>query len=219
MEKINRLPTDKPYPARVWLAKPAKTVMILGGMAAGLVALVGALIEDVLPIHVTVGAAVACVLLLGVYFIIATVGTHRRERFAEQCMALRKARIAEFEAMGFAATRKFIGSSRIFAVDEKRGEWFYIDYFNDPEKAKLHALSAITGIAEGTNGEWIPPGHRVLLSNGKELSKKDNDGYYSKVGVLLTLSEPDCPVVFINCFKTENDADLITRYLVELVGG
>lgn len=207
----------KPYPARVWLARPFKTALILGGIIAGLVWLCGALIEDLLPARAMLAAAAACIGLFAVYCTIATVETHRRERFAQRHMDMRKQKMAEFERMGFSPTRKFIGSSRIFAVDEAMGKWYLIDYFNSPDKARLHDISAIAEAIPAQNADWLPEGHRVLLSNGKMLSKKDNDEYFSRTGVLLRLTEPDCPAAFINCFKTENDVNLILGYLTPLI--
>lgn len=214
MKQTKRPSSEKPYPARVWLAKPVKTTLIFGGIITGLVWLSGALIDNLLPAVVTFAAAVACVDLFAVYFIIAITSTHKREHFAQQCRDIRKQKIAEFEAAGFTPTRKFIGSSRIFAVDEKMGEWYLIDYFNGPDKARLHDISSITQAMAAKNGDQLPSGYKALLPNGELLSKKDNDLYYSKMGVLLQLNEPDCPTVFINCFKTENDVELILAYLI-----
>lgn len=217
MIKPKRLPSEKPYPSRVWLMRPFKTVLIFGGMFAGLMWLVGGLIDNLLPDMVTLAAAVACVGLFAVYITIATVSTHRQERFAQRHMDMRKRKMAEFEAMGFVASRKFIGSSRIFAVDEKMRKWYLIDYFNSPDKARLHDLSAITQALPAQNADWLPRGHVALLSNGKMLSKKDNDLYFFKTGVLLWLNDPECPTALINCFKTENDVELILAYLAPLL--
>lgn len=207
---------DKPYPDTVWLARPLKTVLIVSGMLSGLLWIIGTFIRGSLPQMAVYAAGGACLGLLGIYCVIATVSTHRRERFAEACAKKRRTKLAEFAGAGFAATRKFIGSSRIFAVDESLRQWFLIDYFNHIEDAALHNLSAIAMAEKALNRDWVPPDHRILLSTGGMLHKRDNDEFYARTGVLLTLDEDGERHVFINCFKTENDADLILHYLASL---
>lgn len=205
-----------PYPRWTWYIRPFKTVLIVTGAAAGILWLIGGLIDGIFPAEVTVAAAVSCVSLFMVYFVMATYSTHRQENFAAKYMKIRKEKIAEFEAMGFVASRKFIGSSRIFAVDETMGKYYLIDYFNKPEAATLHDISRIRSISKAINREYVPRDNVILLSTGHRLNRQDNDSYFSKTGVLLALNEED-ETLFINCFKTENDADLIIQYLSSLL--
>ncbi|MDL2273509.1 hypothetical protein LJC34_03065 [Oscillospiraceae bacterium OttesenSCG-928-G22] len=205
------------YPGRVWLMRPFKNLLICTGIAAGLLFFTGSMIENFLPGSVVWNAGVVCAVAFSAYFIIATVTTRRQEAFAQNHKDRRKAKMREFEAMGFRPTRKFIGSSRIFAVDENQGTWYLIDFFNQPERARLMKLSSIQSAAKGQNGDWVPDGHVIRLFNGKRLNKKDSDNYYAAFGVVLTLDDAQLPTMFINCFKTENDADLILRYLEPLI--
>ena len=207
----------KAYPARVWLVRPVKTVLILSGIITGLIWISGGMIENLLPQGVTITAAIVCLTSFLAYFIMAAYGTRKRERFAARCMAARKERLAELAKTGFVPTRKFIGSSRMFAVDENSKQWILIDYFNEPEKAQVHSLASITDLSIAENRDWIKPGHTFLQSTGLMLSKKDSDTYFEKMGILLTLSEPECPAVFISCYKTENDLEIIPRFLEPLV--
>lgn len=209
MIKLNRPPYEKPYPSRVWLMRPLKTALILTGIVAGFLWVIGSLIDHTFPPAAVKVIAAVCVVSLLIYYMIAVVTTHRQERFARTCLKERKAKIAEFEALGFRPSRKFIGSSRMFAVDEAMGKWYLIDYFNHPGQAKLRNISSIVEVSREWNCQWVPYGHKVLLPTGKMLSKEENEFYFSRVGVLLKLDEQDDPAIFINCFKTENDVDLI----------
>lgn len=188
------------------------------GIAAGLLWLVNGRLENPpLPPVVTTASAAVCIGALGLYCVYATGSTHREERFARACRDARKARLAELEGEGFSPSRRFIGSSRMFLVDEERGTWCLLDYFNHPGRAALHRLSDIVKVTVGENREWVPPHYKVLLPTGRRLNKKDSAAYYAKKGVLLLLDEKDCPYVFINCFKTENDVELIAQYLCSLL--
>lgn len=215
-KNTNRPQIEKPYSDIVWLARPLKTVLIVSGMLSGILWVIGIFIQGSLPQTAIYAAGGACVGLLGTYCIIATISTHRRERFAEACAKKRRAKLADFAGAGFIATRKFIGSSRIFAVDENHRKWFLIDYFNHIEDATLHDLSSIAVAEKALNRDWVPRDNRILLSTGGMLYPRDNNEYFSRTGVLLTLDENGERHVFINCFKTENDADLILDYLASL---
>lgn len=218
IKTITRSPGKKPYPSTVWLEKPVKTALILLGIGAGILWLVNGRLENppFLPIVTTTSAAV-CVGALGAYCVYATLSTHREERFARACRDARKERLEELEGQGFSPTRRFIGSSRMLLVDEGMGTWCLFDYFNSPGQAQLHKLSDIVSVRVGENREWVPPSYKVLLSTGRRLNRKDNEEYYTKKGVLLILNEKDCPYVFINCFKTENDVEIITDYFCSLL--
>jgi len=186
-------------------------------MISGILWLVGSLIDGSFSDTATKTAAMSCITLLLVYFIIATYSTHKQEHNAAKYMKIRKQKIAEFEAAGFVASRKFIGSSRIFSIDENMGKFFLIDYFNHPEDAALHDISEIYSISKGLNSDYVPRDSVILLSTGRRLNRQDNDSYFSRTGVLLTLNEETGRTLFINCFKTENDVDLIIAYLSKLM--
>lgn len=179
--------------------------------------LCGFMIEDVLPDIVTLIAGILCLALLFLYCLFSIGEARKEERLFKQAVADRKARCAEMEAEGFAPTFKSLGSSRMFAVDENAGKWCVIDYFNQPREAKLHELSSIRKIGKATNAEYVAPDRTILMFNGRKLSKKDAAEYYSKEGIVIKLDEPDCPYEFVNCFKTENDADIILNYLRNLL--
>lgn len=214
---IRRRQTDKPYPLFIWLIAPIKMVLILLWMIAALVWLVGSVIEGTLPPPVTRAASITFLTAFAVYLTLTISITRKRERRMMRCRARRHAKIATFEAMGFSATRKFIGSSRMFSVDEDMGKWFLIDYFNDPDSAELRDISSIIRVEPAKNGDFLPDGYLALASNGAWLTRKDNDEYYQRNGVLLTLKGEDVPFVFINCYKTGNDVDHIIRYLEPLI--
>lgn len=208
-----------PYPGWYWLIRPAKTFLIVVGMLSGLVWIIGALIADTLPPMVTWTAAVICLVCFVIYLTTAVRSTLKEEKYARQQRLKREARLAQFKELGFVPTRKFIGSARILMVDEGMGKWFVMDYYNRPEETKLHDLGAITALSRAQNGDWVPRDSTILLSTGRRLNRKDHDEYYQRTGILIILNEPDCPREYINCFKTENDVDLIIQYLTTLVPG
>lgn len=213
-----RLQNEKPYSPSAKLITPLKTATVLLVLASGLVWLVGSMLgTGVVPGPLTLASAIVFIVLLAAYSITSITVNHRRERKSKKDLEARDAVMAGLAESGFQPTFKSIGSSRAFYVDEKMGKWILLDYFNAPQKARLHNVSSITTVAVGSNRVHVPAGHTILMFNGKRLNEKDSDSYFSKDGVVLYLDEEDCPTVFINCFKTENDVGIISSYLQNLL--
>lgn len=217
MRKKKRLPFEKPYPAIVKLIPPLKIVVVVLILAFGLTCLVGLMLDGALPQWATIASAIAFAATLLAYSIASLVSNRRRERRYKKDIEARRSRVSELEAAGFVPTFKSIGSSRMFMVDENTGKWILIDCFYHPQKAKLHDLSSIVSVSKGKNAEYVPFDQPILMFNGRRLNNKDSGEYFDKTGVVLQLNEKDCPVKFINCFKTENDADIIIGYLQGLL--
>ncbi|MGI6153716.1 MAG: hypothetical protein ACOYJB_07790 [Christensenellaceae bacterium] len=195
-----------------------RTIFMVVIVASGLVFLCGSLLRDILPQRAVIIAAAVFVLALVIFLITGKYTASQEEKRYMQALRDRKTRTSEIEALGFSATFKSVGSSRFFAVDEAMGKWILIDYYNDPLHAKLHDLSSIKSVSTAYNAKYIPKGHRIYAFNGKKLNKADNKKYYNSIGIAIESKEKECPYEFINCFKTENDVDIIFNYLQNLLG-
>lgn len=178
-----------------------------------LVWLVDRLLENSILAAAAPYAGLSFVCLLLIYTALRRAGVRRQERRYGEALAARKAKMAEFEALGFAPQLKLIGSSRLFAVDPRAGKWCLIEYYNSPGGAGLQDLSAIAGIEKAPNHIHAPYGKAALLFNGKRLEPKARERYSAAEGVLIRLRGAEGRTVFVNCFKTENDADVIMGYL------
>lgn len=194
-----------------------KTILIVLIIVAGVLWLIGASMDDVLSEEVTWISAGVFIVLFSLTVITGVISTHRREDLIDGFAKRRRTKIAAIEASGFVITRKFIGSSRMLAIDEEKGRWFLINYLYEPEEALVHDVRSITSLEQTITEQYAPEGRAPLLPSGKRMSKEIRTEYNQAPGIAIHLNEPDRPVEFVNCYKVEKDAEIIMKYLSALV--
>lgn len=159
------------------------------------------------------------VILVTLVILVATVGKSIMDsRRRKKLDAERKSRVEEIKATGFKPTKKFLGSGRMLAIDENQGTWYIMNYYHQPQNTIVHKIADIRSAEKIANKEYAhQSGVGVVLPYGLILNDSQIRSYYSKLGVLVKLSDKDCPVEFVNCYEDESEADSITAYLEILI--
>lgn len=198
------------------IIKFALKIMLIVLILSGFLWLVGAHIANSLPLLIRNISKYTFIISTSLYVFLKTFRTREQENGYQKSLEKRDEKIDKVIASGFKMDVKLYGYFGLFAVDKSNRDWFYLDYYNQPSNIKVYSISEIRKIEKRICRECITLDHKLRMFNGIKLSRKDAYKYLESTGVAIEVEGEQVPF-FINCYKTENDAELIIHVMNDLI--
>lgn len=126
-------------------------------------------------------------------------------------------KFAEFKAQGFSSTRQYKVSGQLFAIDQNSKKWFVMKY-SDPKSARLHNFEDIRSYERKENSQNQSIGIGSIFGGGIGLGTVASQKIYTKLGVMVSITDINHPTEFISCMGNEDGVDEVLSILDTITG-